>query len=119
MKELEWFRTAIVNNNQDKASELLTNDARILEGGGVETKKEYLSNHFHSDGKILSVMDHKVTSRKIKSAQTTAWISTTSPMSGTYNNNELSINSAELAVLVKQEVNWNISAVHWFSKSAK
>ncbi|NGP90034.1 YybH family protein [Fodinibius halophilus] len=113
---LDDFKSAIIDNDQEQASSLLTKDARILEGGGIETKKEYLSHHFHSDGKFLSAMDMKVISRKVKSTKSTAWVSTTSSMKGTYNDREMDLKSAELAVLVKTEDRWKISAVHWSSR---
>lgn len=118
VETLKDFRSAIINNNQQKASKLLTSDARILESGGIETKEEYLSHHFHSDGKFLRAMERKVLAQNIKTNDTTAWISTTSRMSGSYNDREISINSAELAVLVKRKGVWKISAVHWSSRSA-
>src|SRR5665811_1534825 len=87
---LENFRMAIINNNQEKASELLAEDARILESGGIETKEEYLSHHFHSDGKFLSAMEREVKSQEVKSSENTAWVSTVSHMHGTYNDREMS-----------------------------
>lgn len=116
---IDNFRIAIINNNSEKASSLLTDDARILESGGIETKEEYLSHHFHSDGKFLSAMEREVKTQKVISSEKTAWISTVSHVSGTYNDREISINSAELAVLVKTENGWKISAVHWSSRSAE
>jgi len=116
---LENFRMAIINSEQEKASELLTDDARILESGGIETKEEYLSHHFHSDGKFLSAMEREVKSQKVKVNKNTAWISTVSQMSGSYNDRDISVNSAELAVLVKTDEGWKISSVHWSSRSAE
>ena len=116
---LDNFQSAIINNNQEKASELLTDDARILESGGIETKEEYLSHHFHSDGKFLSAMAREVKTQKVESNEKTAWVSTLSHMHGTYNDQNISINSAELAVLVKTDNGWKISSVHWSSRSAE
>lgn len=119
IEALDDFRMAIIKNNQEKASSLLTDDARILESGGIETKEEYLSHHFHSDGKFLSAMEREVKTQKVKSTENTAWISTVSYMQGTYNDKDISINSAELAVLVKTDRGWKISSVHWSSRSAE
>lgn len=116
---LDNFRMAIINNNQEEASELLTNDAQILESGDIETKEEYLSHHYHSDGKFLSAMEREVKSQKVKSNGKTAWLSTVSYMQGTYDDQDISINSAELAVLVKTDEGWKISAMHWSSRSAE
>jgi hypothetical protein len=116
---LEDFRKAIIDNKQVKASNLLTKDARILESGGIETKEEYLSHHFHSDGKFLSAMEQEVQSQKVKLTENTAWVSTLSRMRGDYNDKEISIDSVELAVLVKTEDGWKISSLHWSSRDAK
>lgn len=116
---LENFRMAIMNNEQEKASELLAEDARILESGGIETKEEYLSHHFHSDGKFLSAMEREVKSQKVKANENIAWVSTVSHMKGSYNDRDISVNSAELAVLVKTDEGWKISSVHWSSRSVE
>lgn len=119
VKVLNDFRKAIISNDSEKAADLLSDNARILESGGIETKEEYLSHHFHSDGKFLSAMEREVRSQEVKSSENTAWISTVSHMSGTYNEKDISISSAELAVLVKTEDGWKISAVHWSSRDSK
>lgn len=119
VQALEAFQIAFINKNQERAWELLAEDARILERANIETKEEYLSHYFHSDGKFLSAMQRKVESQKVKSREDTAWVSTVSHMDGTYNDRKISINSAELAVLVKTEAGWKISAVHWSSRSDK
>lgn len=116
---LDDFRLVIINNDQAKASELLTDDARILESGNIESKEEYLSHHFHADGKFLSAMKRNLISQKVKLTENTAWVSNTRRMSGTYNERDLSLNSAELAVLVKTENGWKISALHWSSGSTE
>lgn len=116
---LDNFRLAIINNDQAKASELLTDDARILESGNIESKEEYLSHHFHADGKFLSAMKRNLISQKVTLTENTAWVSNTRRMSGTYNERDLRLNSAELAVLVKTENGWKISALHWSSGSTE
>jgi ketosteroid isomerase-like protein len=112
---LNDFRTAIINNDSEKASALLTDDIRILEGGNIETKEEYLSHHFHSDGKFLSAMDREVESRTITIEGNTAWVSTQTHTWGTYSDRKLDLNSLELAVLKKQKKGWKITALHWSS----
>jgi hemerythrin len=69
---LNDFRMAIINNNQEKASELLTKDAKILESRSIETKEKYLSHHFHSGGKFLSAMEREVKMQEVKSTENTA-----------------------------------------------
>lgn len=114
---LDKFHQAIVENNTSKAGKLLSNSVRILEGGNVETKEEYLSHHFHSDGKFLSAMNREVDSQTVTVEGNTAWVSTQSHTWGTYSDRKLDLNSLELAVLRKVNGNWKITALHWSSSS--
>jgi len=117
LQVLENFQLAIINGNREKASKLLSDDARILESGSIETKKEYLSHHFSADGNFLQAMNHSVVSRKVNTTENSAWISTVSRMEGTYNNHNIKMDSAELVVLVKENEIWRISAIHWSSRN--
>jgi ketosteroid isomerase-like protein len=114
---LDAFHQAIVDNDSQVAKDLLSESVRILEGGNIETKDEYLSHHFHSDGKFLSAMSREVEVQSIMVEGNTAWVSTQTHMRGTYSDRELDLNSLELAVLRKQEGNWRIAALHWSSQS--
>lgn len=112
---LDEFHQVIVENDASKAGELLSNSVRILEGGNVETKEEYLSHHFHSDGKFLSAMNREVDSQTVTVEGNTAWVSTRSHTWGTYSDRKLDLSSLELAVLQMVKGNWKISALHWSS----
>lgn len=116
---LNSFHQAIVENDTSKAGELLSDSVRILEGGNIERKEEYLSHHFHSDGKFLRAMNRKVESQTVTVEGSAAWVSTKTHTWGTYNNRELDLNSLELAVLKKEEGNWKIAALHWSSSTRK
>lgn len=116
---LNSFHQAIVKNNVSKAGKLLGDSARILEGGNIETKQEYLSHHFHSDGKFLSAMNREVDSRTVTVEGNTAWVSTQTHTRGTYSDRKLDLNSLELAVLQKINGNWKITALHWSSNTRK
>ncbi|MFD2531265.1 YybH family protein [Gracilimonas halophila] len=113
---LEDFKTAIIDNDSETASNLLANDALILEGSGVETKKEYLSHHFHSDGRFLKAMNREILTQKVTTEGAIAWVSTVSTMKGTYSEREMDLTSLELAVLRKDGDHWKITAIHWSSR---
>lgn len=49
IKTLDAFHQAIIDNDSQAAQDLLSESVRILEGGNIKTKDEYLSHHFHSD----------------------------------------------------------------------
>lgn len=115
VRTLQDFQSAIIENDSEKAAQFLLNEVQILESGNIETKEEYLSHHFHSDGRFLSAMDREIISQKVNTDGETAWVTTKSHLHGTYNERELSLNSLELAVLTKTGGNWKISALHWSS----
>ncbi|TYP93598.1 protein of unknown function (DUF4440) [Fodinibius salinus] len=117
IKTLDAFHQAIIENDSQTAKHLLSESARILEGGNIETKDEYLSHHFHSDGKFLSAMKRENESRDVTIEGNMAWVSTQTHTWGTYSNRTLDLNSLELAVLKKEEGNWKITALHWSSAS--
>ncbi|MCP9293033.1 YybH family protein [Gracilimonas sediminicola] len=116
LEALENFKTAIIENDSDAASNVMADDVLILEGSGMETKKEYLSHHFHSDGKFLSAMYREILTQKISIEGNTAWVSTVSSMKGTYSEREIDLTSLELAVLKKEGSDWKITAIHWSSR---
>lgn len=115
-KTLNDLETAIVENDSEKAGEILHDDVTILEGGGMETKSEYLSHHFHSDGKFLSAMNREEVSKTIKIEGDVAWVSSKTKMTGTYSGREIDMNSLELAVLKKENGMWKVIALHWSSR---
>lgn len=117
IKTLDAFHQAILDNDNQAAKKLLSESVRILEGGNIETKDEYLSHHFHSDGKFLSSMKREIESRNVSIDGNTAWVSTQTHTWGTYSDRKLDLNSLELAVLQKEEGNWQITALHWSSRS--
>lgn len=117
VKTLDAFHQAIIDNDSQAARSLLSESVRILESGNIETKKEYLSHHFHSDGKFLSAMNREVNSQTVTVDGNSAWVSTQTHTWGTYSDRKLDLNSLELAVLKKEEGNWNITALHWSSAS--
>lgn len=119
IETLNLFHQAITENNTERAQNLLSDSVRILEGGNIETKEEYLSHHFHSDGKFLSAMKQEVESRATTVEGNVAWVSTKTHVWGAYNERELNLNSLELTVLKKADGMWKISALHWSSSSRK
>jgi ketosteroid isomerase-like protein len=116
LEALDNFKTAIVDNDSEAASNVMADDALILEGSGMETKEEYLSHHFHSDGKFLKAMNREILTQKISIEGNTAWVSTVSSMKGTYSEREIDLTSLELAVLKKAGSDWKITAIHWSSR---
>ncbi|MCP9293027.1 YybH family protein [Gracilimonas sediminicola] len=116
LEALDNFKTAIIENDSEAASNVMADDVLILEGSGLETEEEYLSHHFHSDGKFLKAMNREILTQKISIEGNTAWVSTVSSMKGTYSEREIDLTSLELAVLKKEGSGWKIAAIHWSSR---
>lgn len=117
VETVERFQTALANRDSATVNTLLLSDALILEGGGLETKKEYFGHHFGADADFLSEMDREVEHRQVRREEGTAWISTKSRLHGTYSDDSLDLSSAELMVLRKTSEGWRIAAIHWSSRS--
>ena len=115
-KTLNDLETAIVENDSEKAGEILHDDATILEGVGMETKREYLSHHFHSDGNFLSAMNREEVSQEISVEGNMAWVTSKTKMTGTYSGRDIDLSSLELAILKKENGMWRVIALHWSSR---
>jgi ketosteroid isomerase-like protein len=115
-KTLSDLQTAIINNDSEQAGKILHEDVTILEGGGVETKTQYLSHHFHSDGKFLSAMNREEVSQEISVEGNMAWVTSKTKMTGTYSGRDIDLSSLELAVLKKENGMWKVIALHWSSR---
>lgn len=115
-KTLSDLQTAIINNDSEQAGKILHEDVTILEGGGVETKTQYLSHHFHSDGKFLSAMNREEVSQEISVEGNMAWVTSKTKMTGTYSGRDIDLSSLELAVLKKENGMWRVIALHWSSR---
>ncbi|XWN37572.1 MAG: nuclear transport factor 2 family protein [Balneola sp.] len=115
-KTLSDLETAIVENDSEKAGAILHDDVTILEGGGMETKSQYLSHHFHSDGKFLGAINREEVSQDIKIEGNVAWVTSKTKMTGTYSGRDIDLSSLELAVLKKENGIWRVVALHWSSR---
>lgn len=115
-KTLSELETAIINNDSEQAGKILHDDVTILEGGGMETKSQYLSHHFHSDGKFLSAMNREEVSQEISVEGNMAWVTSKTKMTGTYSGRDIDLSSLELAVLKKENGMWRVIALHWSSR---
>lgn len=115
-KTLLDLETAIISNNSEQAGKILHDDVTILEGGGMETKSQYLSHHFHSDGKFLGAINREEVSQDIKIEGNVAWVTSKTKMTGTYSGRDIDLNSLELAVLKKENGMWRVVALHWSSR---
>ncbi len=111
------FHEALVAGDSLKVATLLMKDARILESGGMETREEYLSHHFHSDSAFLKEIKRDTGISEVRVEGDFAWLATKNRMHGIYKGNEIDLNSAELMLLRNTTEGWRIVAIHWSSRN--
>lgn len=117
VKTIEDFQEALAARDSATVAALLLPEAVILEAGGFETKEEYFDHHFHADASFLENMEREIERRQVQIEEGTAWVSTKSRMSGTYNGESIERASAELMVLRCTDEGWRIASIHWSSRS--
>ena len=98
---------------------LLSDDAVIVEGGGIETKAEFRSHHIAADIAFLRGMRVERSSLRVRVRGTAAWVTSTSTMQGDSNGRAVNSSGAELMVLAKESTGWKITAIHWSSRQRR
>ena len=98
---------------------LLTDDAIVLESGGIESRTEYRSHHLKSDTEFARAIRSERTIRGVTIRGDVAWVSSTSKSEGSFRGRPVNSAGAELAVLVRTPAGWRISAVHWSSRARR
>jgi ketosteroid isomerase-like protein len=98
---------------------LLTEDAIVLESGGVETRAEYRSHHLPADMEYARAVRSQRTLRRATVRGDVAWVSSTSTTQGEFRGRPVNSTGAELMVLVRTPAGWKISAIHWSSRTRR
>lgn len=110
------FHDALARGDTARVLGLLSPDARILEGGGIETVEEYASHHLPADMAFASSVARERGPLHVVVRGEVAWASSTSRATGTYREREIDSRGAELVVLVRDTGGWKIQAIHWSSR---
>ncbi len=113
---IEAYHAALAAGNGDAALALLTDDAIILESGGVETKAQYADHHLPGDMAFAQAVPRARGDIYVTGHGEVAWAWSTSETKGTYREREIDSVGAELMVLVRTSEGWRISAIHWSSR---
>lgn len=110
------FHQALASGDTATALDLLAPDARILEGGGIETVEEYASHHLPADMAFAAAVPRERGPLSVQLHGDVAWAMSTSRATGTYREREIDSRGAELAVLIRTDAGWKIQAIHWSSR---
>lgn len=110
------FHDALARGDTARALELLSPDARILEGGGIETVAEYASHHLPADMAFAAAVERNRQPPAVVVRGDVAWAMSTSRTQGTYREREIDSRGAELVVLSRRGGQWRIEAIQWSSR---
>ncbi len=114
---VDAFHAALSSGQGDKALELLAADAVMLEAGGVETRAQYARDHLPLDIEYEKTVTTKRTPIRVVVSGPTAWATSTSETTGTYNGRPVDSVGAEAMVLTRETAGWRIRAIHWSSRA--
>ena len=116
---VQRFHGALAGGDSLGALALMTDDAIVLESGGVETRAEYRAHHLPADIEFARAVPSERTVRRVSVRGDVAWVSSTSSARGTFRGRQMNSDGAELAILVRTPAGWRISAVHWSSRARR
>jgi hypothetical protein len=96
-------------------SALLDPDLRVVEGGTVETRHEYLAHHLAADIEFTKAVKEERTSFSYRCEGNVAWLVSTSISTGKFRGRDIDSEGAELMLLGRTPDGWKIRAIHWSS----
>lgn len=113
---VDRYHQALSTGDSAAALALLTDDAVILESGGVETRAEYRSHHLPADIAFARAVRSERSPTWVTVKGDVAWASSTSISQGEFNGRAINSAGAELMVLVRTAAGWKIAAIHWSAR---
>jgi ketosteroid isomerase-like protein len=116
---LDGFHAALAAGDSTRALGYLAEDVVILESGGAEDREHYRSGHLASDMRFAAAVPRRRGEITVRVVGDVAWAHSTSVVEGRMGEREVNSQSAELAVLVREEGTWKIHALHWSSRQRR
>ena len=117
VRALEAFHAALATGDSVAALKLLDPDAIILESGGSETVAEYRAHHLPADIAFARGVPSTRTLRRAAVIGDVAWVASTSTTRGEFRGRTINSTGAELATFRRTRDGWQITAIHWSSRS--
>ena len=116
---LAKFHGALAAGDSAVALALLSSDALIVESGTVETRADYRAHHLAADIDFARAVESSRTVTRVTVQGDAAWVVSTSVAQGQTNGRQVNSTGAELAVLHRTNTRWQLSAIHWSSRSRR
>ncbi len=113
---VEGFYAAMKTGDTTAAMRAIAPDAVFLEGGRLETRAEYESNHLPADIEFERAVTGKRSPLSITFNGNTAWVIAMTDYDGTFEDAPVSFTSAQLVVLTRNDGPWMIRSIHWSSR---
>jgi ketosteroid isomerase-like protein len=110
------YHAALRAGDSSAALALLVPDAVVLEAGGIETVAEYRAGHLPGDIAFAAATTADRGPVAVRVRGDVAWASSVSRVRGEFRGRTVDADSAELVVLVRQDGQWRIAAIHWSSR---
>ena len=110
------YQTAFDTNKPAEVMAFIADDALMMEAGIVQTRAEYEKEHLPADmdfGK--GVTAKRAPDRRVVRGDT-AWVTTQTQFTGTYQDKPVSFQGLELMVWSRELAGWRIRAIHWSSR---
>ena len=114
---LNQFHAALAGGDSTAALRLLAPDAVVLESGGSETLAEYRAHHLPADIAFARGVASTRALVRVGVAGEAAWVASTSTARGEFRGRTINSSGAELATLRRTSQGWQITAIHWSSRS--
>lgn len=111
------FHAVIRAGDAVAVAQLIAADALMLEAGGTETRAEYVKNHLPADIEFEKTVSIKRSPIRVIVNGTSAWATSTSEFTGTFQGKPVDSIGAELMVLTREPAGWRIRAIHWSGRA--
>jgi ketosteroid isomerase-like protein len=112
------FHKALSDGKPDQVMALLAPDALIIEGGTVQTRNEYQSEHLAEDIAFARAVPSTQRSIVVRQEGNVAWVTSTFSVTGSFEDKPVDSLAAETMVLTKTPAGWRIRTIHWWSHKA-
>jgi hypothetical protein len=109
------FHEILATGDTAGINALLAPDLRVIEGGTVENRQEYLSHHFAADIEFAKAVKEERTSFWYRCEGSVAWLISTSNSMGKFRGRDIDSEGAELLLLSRNPGGWKIRVIQWSS----
>jgi ketosteroid isomerase-like protein len=114
---VEQFHAALKSGDSSFVMRMISEDAVMMEGGGVETRAIYVADHLPADIEFEQAVPVKRSPIRAAVLGDAAWATCTYDMVGTFKGKPVNSIGTELMVLSKVPDGWRVRAISWTSRA--